>query len=213
MNFVENNKKLLKVSVGILIVCMFPILLNLYLPSSFTAKSITLLILNIFAFIGLVAIAIRVNSRNVRKWEMVLYYLLNIVFVVVIVATSISLSTIAVDVRRHNIPYAPQTDDYLNAYDNIEGDALSITFLAIIFGFISFNIALISGIIGIIKIFVSKNKNKENVSTNIKEIEIDNVEQHKHKAQEIYCSYCGKLLDGDAIFCKYCGKKLNNNKN
>ncbi len=26
---------------------------------------------------------------------------------------------------------------------------------------------------------------------------------------EMYCKYCGNLIDGDSDFCKYCGKKLN----
>ena len=26
---------------------------------------------------------------------------------------------------------------------------------------------------------------------------------------EIYCKYCGNLIDSDSDFCKYCGKKLN----
>ncbi len=24
----------------------------------------------------------------------------------------------------------------------------------------------------------------------------------------MYCKYCGKEIDGDALFCKYCGKRL-----
>ena len=26
---------------------------------------------------------------------------------------------------------------------------------------------------------------------------------------EMYCKYCGNLIDADSDFCKYCGKKLN----
>ena len=26
---------------------------------------------------------------------------------------------------------------------------------------------------------------------------------------EIYCKYCGNLIDSDSEFCKFCGKKLN----
>ena len=25
--------------------------------------------------------------------------------------------------------------------------------------------------------------------------------------QQVYCRYCGKLIDEDALFCTYCGKK------
>jgi hypothetical protein len=26
---------------------------------------------------------------------------------------------------------------------------------------------------------------------------------------EMYCKYCGNLIDADSDFCKYCGKKIN----
>lgn len=28
--------------------------------------------------------------------------------------------------------------------------------------------------------------------------------------QQVYCRYCGKLIDEDAPFCTYCGRKQNN---
>lgn len=30
---------------------------------------------------------------------------------------------------------------------------------------------------------------------------------HKKESQ-MYCRYCGRLIDTDSIFCRYCGKKL-----
>lgn len=214
MNNIDKNKKLRKSFQTVLIVLMAFIIINLYLPSSFTGKSTLLLILTIIACVGLVAIAIRFNFNNVKRWEVILYYILNIVFTIIIMSCVIELSDIAVDVARDKIPYAKGTTEYYDACEDIDSDALSSMFAFVIFGILGIIASIIFAIIGTIKTFVQKGENLDkqivlNNGTSIKnnDNEIDS-NSSLNNIKSNYCSYCGKQVDIDAKFCKHCGKEI-----
>lgn len=214
MNNIDANKKMRITFQAVTIVLMAFILINLQIPSSFTGKSIGLLVLNIISCVGLIAIAIRMNCNNVKRWEMILYYLLNIVFVFSIFISSIELSDIAEDVAISKISYAKGTEEYHNACEDIELDALSSMFAFVIFGVLGIITSIIFAIIGIIKTFVQKAEslNKQTVLNNSSAMQsVDNEISSNLSSKNVksnYCSNCGKQIDKDAKFCKHCGKEI-----
>lgn len=36
----------------------------------------------------------------------------------------------------------------------------------------------------------------------------DSSSKLRKKESQMYCRYCGRLIDSDSTFCRYCGKKL-----
>ena len=191
------------------------IVVNVKLPSSFSAKSTGLLILFIIACAGLIGIAARGNCHNVKKWEMILYYLLNIVFVILIMYCAFELNDMAADVAVDKIPYEKGTEEYNYAYDDIDYDGLSSSFAFVIFGMLGIVLATIFAIVGIIKTCASKveivEQNQvvlsgENVleQSNVK---ITNNSHDNMKAN--YCSNCGQKLRM-LNFVSIVEKKLNN---
>lgn len=221
MNLIDEKRKLRTTFQALIIVAMVFYLINLQLPKSFNSKSISLLILTIISCVGLVAIAVRVNCKNVRRWEMILYYILNVVFVYIIVHNVLELAYIAEDIQIDSIPYADGTEEYYNAYDEADDIGLIAGFMFVLLGIPSIIMTIIFAIVGIIQTCIQKNEIASNetlfeVKSNqslAKDVEIkqqneSNTPQYVQHEKANFCSHCGKPVDADAKFCKHCGKEI-----
>lgn len=216
MNLVDNKRKLRTTFQVLIIVAMVFYLMHLRVPKSFNSQATYWLIFTIISCVGLIAIALRVNCKNVKRWEMVLYYLLNVVFVYIIVHGVMELCYITVDIKRANIPYDTGTEEYYNAYDNIEEIGLIAGFKFVLCGIPSIIMTVIFTIIGIIQTCIqSQNSNTLKVEDNqVLTSDLNNIEHNKKDNKNIqtikanYCSYCGQKINSDANFCKYCGKEI-----
>ncbi|MBQ7797878.1 MAG: zinc ribbon domain-containing protein [Clostridia bacterium] len=210
MNLIDEKRKLRTIFQAFIVIVMALYLLNLELPSNFNGKSIMLLVLTIISCVGLLWIIIRVNCKNVRRWEMVLYYALNIIFVILIVYCVLQLSYIAADVARDNIPYAEGTEEYYNAYDDAEGIDLSAAFAFILLGIPSIIMTIIFAIVGITLTCTQGNSTVQPIQANSTIVEPQqNASVNTANTTRLnYCKYCGKKVDDDTIFCKHCGNKL-----
>ncbi|MBQ7880768.1 MAG: zinc ribbon domain-containing protein [Clostridia bacterium] len=218
MNLIDNKRKLRTTFQTLIVVAMVFYLMNLELPKSFSGKSIALLALTIISCVGLVAIMDRVNCKNVRRWEMILYYVLNIVFVWIIVICVMDLADIACDVARDNIPYADGTEEYYNAYDEIDMMGLTTAFKFVLLGIPSIVMTIVFAIVGIIQTLIQKPENESSealdiehsqlISNDAKEEQSTNDTNLSKDIKVNYCSYCGNKVDIDAKFCKYCGREI-----
>lgn len=220
MNLIDGKRKLRITFQALTIVAIVFYLMHLQLPKSFNSKSISLLILIMVSCVGLVSIAVRINCQNVRRWEMVVYYLLNIVFVWIIVYSVMELCYIAEQVEIDNIPYTNGTDEYYNAYDNAEEIGWIASFMFVLWGIPSIIMTIIFAIIGIIQTCIQKPQAESeellSVEDNLNAIsDLKQEPRDKHNNTNLnkdikinYCSYCGQKVDIDANFCKYCGKEI-----
>jgi len=213
MNLNDNNKALRITFQAIIISAMIFNFMGFIVPGGWNAKSIAMLIFTIVSCAGLIFIIVRVSKDNVKRWEMLLYNILNVIFMIIIINCIRELAFEAMD---YNKSIATNDD----AYDDAEGIGLSAMFRFILFGIPSIIITTIFSIIGIIMTFVKNGKEvipngiqqTEMHTNNIKssEIQINNVQPINTDSNENleYCRYCGKRINEDSKFCKYCGKQL-----
>ena len=127
MNTNDVNKKMrIGFQIAILVVTAFNFT-GLSLPSDYTNKTSLMLAGLIVSCVGLVYIMVRVCMGNVKRWEMVLYNILNLIFVYVIITSIKELAYARARLDRSNA---------LNneAYDDAEGIGLSASFMFVLFG-------------------------------------------------------------------------------
>lgn len=204
-----NNKSRKKITFQAIILAMALIYLIclLDLPKQFNARASALMVMVIISFIGLIYILIRNCCNNVKKWEVILYYILNIIFMIVITYAVMELTCIKSEMLENNNPY--NQDTQLEQWYNFDEDAEYIG-LGAMLGFFLLGIpfilaTIIFSIIGIVK---SNKSQVETANIHITEgLEKEGKVLNKN-IKTIYCSYCGKMIDVDASFCKYCGKKI-----
>ena len=205
MNAIDKKIKLRIIFQAFIIGFVLFYLNYLQLPSKFSNKSTKLLIMLILACMGLLYIMVRVCFKNVKKWEMVLYYVLNVLFVFTIVYCMVKLGEIAVDVARDTIPYEPNTPEYDNAYEDSEAIGLTNGFTFVLFGIPTCITTFIFMIIGIVLTCVQK---EETIQT-IKFQRTEPLEDKSINGTPNYCMNCGKKIDYRyAKFCTYCGKEI-----
>ena len=177
----------------------------LQLPADFSSESTRLLMLLILSCVGLLYIMVRVCFKNVKKWEMVLYYVLNVLFVFTIVYCTVTLGEIAVDVARDTIPFEANTPEYENAYEDAEAMGLTNGFTFVLFGIPTCITTFIFMIIGIVLTCVQKEETIQTINFQRTEL----LEDKSIKAASNYCMSCGKKNDYRyARFCTYCGKEI-----
>ena len=174
-------------------------------------KSLTLLAIS---YVGLVYIMVRVCFKNVKKWEIVLYNVLNVVFVILIYVQIFELLGEIQDIFQDHNPYDSKTqwDNFINYDEEYEYIALPAAFALFIYGIPNAIMTLVFAILSIV--FAFKKKTENQVVTTQKESTQSGVMLNMNKPQatqnkEIrFCAHCGKETEKNAKFCKYCGKQI-----
>lgn len=192
-------------------------LLSLGMPSIdlFTNKLSAMVIALVVSYSGLIYFLVRMCSKNVRKWEVVLYNILNVVFAVIIVSVMKEMIEVVQEIFRNNNPYDQNVNpDEWYEYDE---DCDYIPFVPLILYIFFGNGAKIATfVLSILSITFTFVKKSEPAPIEIKqdainETNIENKEEVKNNKEErkvSYCIYCGKKTDPEAKFCKYCGNKI-----
>ena len=174
------------------------------------------LILLTVSYIGLIYIMVRVCFKNVKKWEIILYNVLNVVFVIVIYVQIFQLLIEIQDMFQNHNPYNSKTqwDNYINYDEEYEYIALPAGVGLFVYGIPNAIMSLVFGIISIV-LFIKKqadntisNSQEPKQTNNILEINQSNSQKFKINNNVMYCKYCGKQLDIEGKFCKYCGKEI-----
>ncbi len=204
MNTNDVNKKMrIGFQIAILVVTAFNFT-GLALPSTYSNKSTLMLTGLIVSCVGLVYIMVRVCMGNVKRWEMILYNILNLVFVYIIINSIRELSYARARLDRSNA-----IDD--DAYDDAEGIGLSAAFMFVLFGIPCIVMTLIFTIIGLVRTCVNKETTTQVVASvpqaTARPINANTVAPN-NAGQLMYCRHCGQQIAVDANFCKYCGKQL-----
>ncbi len=175
---------------AIILVGMIFSLAALSMPKLNSIKAVLLFMLLIISYAAIIFFMVRLNCKNVKKWEIILYSALNIVFVTIIVVCIVQLSFIS----------SGQSSDA----DKREGIGLGSLFWFCLLGVPQIILALIFGIISIIRASVSKNNAIQEI---IKTKEIKNSKEFK-VPETNFCRFCGKQIEQDSKFCKFCGKQI-----
>lgn len=173
------------------------------------------LIFLVVSYVVLIYILVRMCFKNVKKWEIVLYSVINVICVIVIFVHLFEISSAIQDMFKNHNPFDSKTqwDNYINYDEEYEYIAMPAGFGLFIFGIPN---AITSLVFGIISIVVSLKKQVEKPISNISESkqtnEVLNTTQKNSpeiKSDDVkYCKYCGKQLDEEGKFCKYCGKQI-----
>lgn len=181
--------------------------------SLITLDFIKPLIVLIVAYAILIYIMVRLCFKNVKKWEIVIYSILNVFLVIMIYVMMLELTVALQEIFQNSNPYDKTTEwqKYIDFNEEYEYIALPAGFLLFIFGGPNTIVTIIFGIISMVFAFI-KPKPKfieanSVVDNDIKE-QIKDIENKIEKDAIRYCIYCGKKVEKDAKFCKYCGKEI-----
>lgn len=204
MNTNDVNKKMrIGFQIAILVATAFNFT-GLSLPSTYSNKSILMLTGLIVSCVGLVYIMIRVCMGNVKRWEMILYNILNFVFVYIIITSVRELAYARARLDRSN----SLTDE---AYDDAEGIGLSAAFMFVLFGIPCIIMTLIFSIIGLVRTCVNKQTSAQVVAS-VPQATAGPINQNtavqNNAGQLMYCRHCGQQISAEAQFCRYCGKQV-----
>ena len=171
------------------------------------------LIVLIVSYAILIYILVRLCFKNVKKWEIVLYSILNVFLVIMIYVMFFELTIALQDMFQNSNPYDRTTEwqKYVDFNEEYEYIALPAGFLLFIFGVPNAIVASIFGIISMVFAFI-KPKPKligvHAVEDNETKEQIKGGENKNEKDAIRYCVYCGKKVEKGAQFCKYCGKEI-----
>ena len=202
MSMKNDNNKTLRISFqAVIIGAILLNLLNLDLPSeSYSGRAILLIFGLIISCAILIYIMIRVCFKNVKKWEMILYNVLNLICVYLIIYCIRELAFEKVDwLREHAI-----NDE---AYDDAEGVGLSAMFAFVLLGMPTFIMTLVFTIIGIVMTCIKKEPVTKAMTDETEIVQSTHTSQKINNNQIIrFCRNCGCQTDIDAKFCRYCGK-------
>lgn len=209
MNLVDKKRKLRIIFHAFILVAavFFLFHLEIELPKNIPLKTLGLIVAVVFSFLSLLFIMVRVCFPNVKRWEMVIYYSLDIIFVCLIVYGVTELCYITSDYLINSIPYVQGTDEYYVLYDEADGIAWTAGFMFVLFGIPSALMTIVFTIVGI-----TLTCTQSSGSTQIVQPIIVNQNQPINPPQSIvkinYCRYCGNRVDKGAKFCRTCGKQL-----
>lgn len=133
---------------------------------------------------------IRMSRKSLKKWEAILYFILDIACVALII---------------HSVFYVGVTyEDFLDAEDS----GLGYMFMMILYGLPYLAITLTLSIISLVKLILTKpgNQSSEKMETIV--ANVNKTAEEKEQSNEVgYCSFCGKQINSNANYCKYCGRK------
>jgi len=181
--------------------------------SLITLDFIRPLIVLIVSYAILIYILVRLCFKNVKKWEIVVYSILNVFLVIMIYVMMLELTIALQDIFQNSNPYDRTTEwqKYIDFNEEYEYIALPAGFLLFIFGVPNAIVASIFGIISMVFAFI-KPKPKligvHAVADNKTKEQIKGGENKNEKDAIRYCVYCGKKVEKGAQFCKYCGKEI-----
>jgi len=196
MNSVDKKRK---IRIVLLAFILSGALLNLCavnFPSKIAGKDSLYLVMLIFAWVVLVGLFVRSCFKNVKKWEVLTYYIVAVVCVALMVYCNMRLGLVA-------------SGEYKLA-DDSEAVGLEVMFEFVLIGLGSVLTTLVLSVIGIIVLFVNtKEKNIKNSTNNVLKNEKMLQKAVKNENNLKFCRFCGKQILKDSKFCEYCGEDLN----
>ena len=187
-----DNKRALRITFFSIIGCLtlFYLLLT-ELPNKFHGEDVAYLVCAIVILILLISIYVRIYFKNVRKIEMIIYYIVVPILLILLVAMVFNLGFVSAG--------------YNKDADSREGIGLTILLMFFIFGLPVLFISTILCIVGLVVTLSSKNKTEE------KKVVVDkNISGNKgSEGIEVnFCKYCGNAVDKSSIYCGKCGSKI-----
>ena len=201
MNSNDNNKTLRISFQAVLIGVMVLNLLSLNVPDGYTARAVFLALVLAISCATLIYIMVRVCFKNVKRWEMVLYNVLNLICICLIVYCIRELAFETMYVQREN------AIDY-DEYDDAEGIGLSAMFVFVLLGIPSVIVALVFTIIGIVMTCVKNAPAVATTSDNQEDKQTKSTQDTNNNETPRFCRNCGCPTSEDARFCRYCGKDI-----
>ena len=197
----------------------------IYLASSTLYSSITLMGMKfslIVLYGALIFFLIRSLSRNMRRWEAILYNILNIIFVIAIFIIARKMLEISDEIFDLENPYDPylESDSYNEYYEHYQYINTGSYLCNYLFGFLfTVGTIILSTLSMIFSLMKSANHVaelaqpkvvEEVVVTQEEKVETKPKATKQTKEENVikFCYNCGKPIDNGAKFCKYCGKEI-----
>lgn len=197
----------------------------IYISSATLASSSTIvsMALSLIVLYGaLIFFLVRSLSRNMRRWESILYNILNIIFVIAIFIIAKNMLKISDEIFDLENPYDPylETEAYDAYYEHHQYTNMGSYLSNYLFGFL-FTVGTI--ILSILSMVFSLRKSanhvaelaqpkvvEEVVATQEEKVETKPKATKQRKEENVikFCYNCGKPIDKGAKFCKYCGKEI-----
>ena len=186
----ENKNKLITTMQTLILALGFIYLIEARVMFKYyNLKALAWQILYFISWIFIIYATARMPRKSLRKWEAILYFVLDIICVGIIV---------------HSVFYVGVAfEDFLGEED----PGIGYMFMMFLCGIPYFTVTLILSIISIVKIGFSKQKRDFTQDTTISVKELETTKQKEELNLEEYCSYCGKVIKSNANYCKHCGKK------
>lgn len=195
-NKIKQRMKFQFIIIGLILFFGF----GLIMYNGFFDSKISLMIIKIIMLAGLVYITVRMTCHNVKKWEIVLYNVLN----VILIATFMIICLFEKSVPSGMEAYIE--DDFPSGSEILR--CIGVIIATIVLSVLSIVKSLQKGKV------VTEPKAQPAMHTqevvNQEEVKINpTVRKQTSIVNEAnYCSNCGKPIDKGAKFCKYCGKEI-----
>ncbi len=175
------------------------------------------LIFLIVSYAILIYILVRMCFKNVKKWEIILYNIINVICVIIIFVYLFEITSAIQDMFQNHNPFdhKNQWDEYINYDEEYEYIAMPAGFGLFIFGIPNTILAFVFAVITMVVSFrtvivkrVDNNQEEPKQANDMLDINLNTSQEMKINNEDMYCKYCGKQFDVDGKFCKYCGKEI-----
>lgn len=160
------------------------------LPNKVYGKDILCLFGAIVILILLISIYVRIYFKNVRKFEMIIYYIVVPILLILLVTLVLNLGFISAG--------------YNKDADSREGIGLTILLIFFIFGLPILFISTVLCIVGLIVTLVSRNTTEEKIVV----IEKNSENNCSEEIEINFCKNCGTSVDQNSNYCGKCGSKI-----